>query len=135
AAGAGGLALALSTTSATGAFRSLADAPITSVTVPAGSSSASFKYRDTAVGSPTITAAETPSAGLTDAGQVVTVIAPVKQDQTISFGPLANATYGDPSVQLAATASSGLSVVYTAGGSCSVSGSTVSLTGTGTCTI
>ena len=49
----------LTTSSAAGLFRNTADsATITSVTITAGTSSASFRYRDTTAGSPTITAAD-----------------------------------------------------------------------------
>ena len=67
-----------------------------------------------------------------------------KADQTITFGPLANKTYGDPPFAIAATASSNLMVTFAAAGSCSVGASqlngtsstaTVTLTGAGSCTI
>ena len=58
-----------------------------------------------------------------------------KQDQSISFAPLADKILGEPPFGVIATASSGLSVAFTATGPCSVSGSTVSLSGTGPCTI
>ncbi len=49
----------MTTSSAAGLFRNTADsATITSVTITAGTSSASFRYRDTTAGSPTITAAD-----------------------------------------------------------------------------
>ena len=49
----------LTTSSAAGLFRNTADsATITSVTITAGTSSASFRYRDTTAGSPTITTAD-----------------------------------------------------------------------------
>jgi Ice-binding-like len=56
-------------------------------------------------------------------------------DQTISFGPLGDKILGEPPFDVAATASSGLPVTFTASGVCSVSGATVSLTGTAICTI
>src|SRR5690349_9113336 len=46
-AGPGGQTVSLSTSSDGGTFLDGADAPITSVLVPAGASSASFKYTDT----------------------------------------------------------------------------------------
>jgi hypothetical protein len=55
--------------------------------------------------------------------------------QTISFGPLADATYGDPSFAVSATATSGLAVTFSATGACSVVGTTVTITGAGTCTV
>jgi hypothetical protein len=62
-----------------------------------------------------------------------TVVA--KQDQSISFAPLAEKIVGEPPFVLIATASSGLPVAFTASGPCSVSGSTGSLSGTGVCSI
>jgi cell division septation protein DedD len=47
---------------------------ITSVIIPSGSNSASFYYRDTVVGNPTITTAEFPDYNWTDATQQQTVI-------------------------------------------------------------
>jgi hypothetical protein len=58
-----------------------------------------------------------------------------KQDQSISFAPLADKVLGEPPFEVTATASSGLPVAFTASGPCSVSGNTVSLTETGVCTI
>ena len=49
---------------------------VTHVTIPDGSSSATFRYTDTAAGTPTITAADQPTgpdSGLTDATQLETV--------------------------------------------------------------
>jgi CSLREA domain-containing protein len=58
-----------------------------------------------------------------------------KGNQTITFGPLANKTSGDPSFTVTAIASSGLAVTFTAAGQCHVSGSSVTLTGAGGCTV
>ncbi len=58
-----------------------------------------------------------------------------KLAQTITFGVLANKTFGDPDFGVSATASSGLAVTFAAGGNCSVTGSTVHITGAGSCTI
>src|SRR5439155_18030287 len=55
--------------------------------------------------------------------------------QTISFGPPANKTYGDPDFSLSAKASSGLAVAFAASGNCTVTGSTAHLTGAGSCTV
>ena len=63
----------------------------------------------------------------------------VKAGQTITFGPLASKTYGDPPFAVSATASSGLPVTLAATGNCTLSGSTspanVTLTGAGSCSI
>ena len=66
---------------------------------------------------------------------------PPKSSQTINFTSTApaGATVGGPAYTVTATASSGLAVAFSAGpgsaGICTVSGSTVSLVGVGTCTI
>jgi hypothetical protein len=59
-----------------------------------------------------------------------------KLDQTITFGALSGKTYGDVDFGVTATASSGLTVSFTASGSCSmVDATTVHITGAGSCTI
>jgi hypothetical protein len=58
-----------------------------------------------------------------------------KADQTITLGLLSGKTFGDKPFDLTATASSKLPVSYTATGSCTVSGQTVTLTGAGQCTV
>src|SRR4029079_3004477 len=66
---------------------------------------------------------------------------PVKLNQTITFtsSPPANATPGGPTYNVTATATSGLPVTFTIDASassvCSISGSTVSFIGAGTCVI
>ena len=67
-------------------------------------------------------------------GQLI-VNAPAPQPQMITFGPLANMTFGDPGFNVSATASSGLAVSFAAAGNCTVAGTLVSLTGAGSCTI
>jgi len=64
------------TSSSSGGSFSLNSSPwqsISSVTISSGSSSVSFYYKDSNVGTPTITAAESPSMGWTDTTQTVTV--------------------------------------------------------------
>ena len=62
-----------------------------------------------------------------------------KAAQTITFGPLANKTFGEAPFSLSGSASSGLAVSFAvkagSGSSCTVSGSDVTLTGAGSCTI
>jgi hypothetical protein len=57
------------------------------------------------------------------------------EDQSIFFAPIADKILGEPAFGVTATASSGLQVTFTVSGPCSVSGTTVSLSGTGMCTI
>jgi concanavalin A-like lectin/glucanase superfamily protein/MBG domain-containing protein/type IX secretion system substrate protein/SprB-like repeat protein len=62
-----------------------------------------------------------------------TVTVENKTNQTISFGALADATYGDADITLAATADSGLPVSFTLiSGPATLSGTTLSITGVGT---
>src|SRR5207248_9931937 len=58
-----------------------------------------------------------------------------KADQTIAFAALGGKTYGDPDFSVAATATSGLDVTFTASGNCTVSGNTVHITGAGSGTV
>ena len=59
------------------------------------------------------------------------------QAQTITFGALANATYGDAAITLGATASSGLTVSYSSSNTtvATVAGNTLTIVGVGTTTI
>lgn len=59
----------------------------------------------------------------------------VKADQAIAFTLPGTATFGDAPIQLTATASSELPVSYAATGACSVTGTTLSFTGSGTCAV
>lgn len=59
----------------------------------------------------------------------------VKADQTITFGALANKTFGNAAFTVTATATSNLAVSFTASGNCSVTGGTVTITGAGSCII
>jgi len=71
-----GTTIRLTSTSAGGQFSTSSGGPWSStldLTITAGSSSASFYYKDTTTGTPTITAAESPSQGWTDATQQETV--------------------------------------------------------------
>jgi RHS repeat-associated protein len=67
--------------------------------------------------------------------QTTTITAQALASQTITFGPLANQTYGVAAISLIATASSGLPVAYTVTGPATVSGSTLTITGAGLVTV
>ena len=56
-------------------------------------------------------------------------------DQTITFAPLPNRTFGDPDFTVSASTSSGLPVSFAASGECVLNGTTVLLTDVGQCTI
>ena len=70
-----------------------------------------------------------------DSGSVAIDIG--KADQTITFGALANKTYGDADFGVSATASSGLTVTFssTTTSVCTVTGTTVHIVAAGSCTI
>jgi large repetitive protein len=71
------------------------------------------------------------------ASQVTQTVSAAQVAQSITFtsNPPASATYGSQ-FTVAATASSGLAVTFTSGGSCSNSGATYTMTsGTGTCSV
>ncbi len=106
--------------------------------------------RTTSFVSATQLTATIPASQLTSAGTAnVTVFNPAPSggtsntvqftinaaSQTITFGALANKTYGDANFTVSATASSGLAVSFAASGTCTVAGATVTLTGAGSCTI
>lgn len=85
----------LSSTSGTGRFDTSAggsfDGSITSVTITNGSSSATFYYKDSAAGTPTIAAAESPDDSWTDAVQQQTIVAPTATP-TPTAGPTSTPT-------------------------------------------
>jgi hypothetical protein len=69
------------------------------------------------------------------AGSGASTLTVNRAGQTIMFDPLPNRTFGDPPFTVNATASSELPVSFVASGNCTVSGSTVHLTGVGSCSI
>jgi RHS repeat-associated protein len=96
----------------------------------------------TLTGTGTVTITATQSGGLNGgttyapASVVSQTFTVAKANQTISFGPLSNKTYGDAPFALSATASSGLPVSFAAtSGPATLAGNTVTLTGTGAVTI
>jgi VCBS repeat-containing protein len=60
-----------------------------------------------------------------------------KADQTIAFAALADRTFGDAPFTVSATASSGLAVAFAVGATdnCTISGTSVTITGAGSCTV
>ncbi|HJQ04594.1 MAG TPA: YDG domain-containing protein [Nocardioides sp.] len=86
-------------------------------------------------GSCTVTAHQAAGNGYTAAADVSQGFTINKASQTITFGALADKTWGAADFSVSATASSGLAVTFTGDGQCSVSGTTVHLTGAGACTI
>ncbi len=86
-------------------------------------------------GACTITASQAGNGSFNAAADVVRTLQVAKADQTISFDALADKTYGDADFAVSATASSGLDVSFGADGDCTVAGTTVHITGAGSCTI
>src|SRR5437016_9343077 len=89
----------------------------------------------TGAGACTITASQAGNANFNPATDVPQSFNIAKANQTITFNALANKTFGNPDFNVSATASSGLSVSFSATGNCTISGNTVHLTGAGSCTI
>src|SRR2546425_253622 len=89
----------------------------------------------TGAGACTITASQAGNANFNAAANVPQSFNIAKANQTITFGALANKTFGDADFNVSATASSGLSVSFTATGNCTIAANTVHLTGAGSCTI
>jgi chitinase len=89
----------------------------------------------TGAGSCTITASQAGNATYSPATPVARSFTVSKADQTITFAALGGKTWGDPDFSVAASASSGLAVGFAASGTCTVSGSTLHITGAGSCTI
>ncbi|MFH0873712.1 MAG: MBG domain-containing protein [Candidatus Komeilibacteria bacterium] len=87
-------------------------------------------------GSTTVTckAADT-SGNLAEPVSFTVTVALSPVNQTITFNPLADKTYGEPDFLVIATASSGLEVSFVATGSCSILNNNVHITGAGSCTI
>jgi hypothetical protein len=86
-------------------------------------------------GACTITASQTGDSNYNAATSVDQSFTVAKANQAITFGALAGKAFGDPDFTVSATASSGLSVGFSAAGNCTVSGNTVHLTSAGACTI
>jgi large repetitive protein len=89
----------------------------------------------TGAGSCTITASQVGSDNYNAAPNVAQGFGVDRGNQSITFGTLPARTFGDGNFNLSASASSTLTVTFSANGSCTVSGNTVHLTGTGSCTI
>src|ERR1051326_6840253 len=90
-----------------------------------------------AVGNCAIAANQAGNTNYNAAPQVSMTFAVAKGSQTITFGTLADKTFGDADFAVSATASSGLAVSFssTTTAVCTVSGSTVHIVASGTCTI
>lgn len=116
---------------------------LTASTTPAGLtglaltySSASYPSSSTApVNADTYTVTATLTNANYAAASVTATLTINKASQTISFAALADKTYGDPPLTVAATASSSLAVGFSVTGNCTISGNTVTITGAGSCAV
>jgi gliding motility-associated-like protein len=88
-------------------------------------------------GTTTITASQAGDANWNAAADVQQTLTVNKADQTITFAPVSNRTYGDADFALSAVAGSGLQVGYTSSNTdvATVTGNTVHIVGAGTTTI
>lgn len=106
-----------------------------------------FTWAVNPVGANTINSSGLFTANATGDGYVVTATSGAvtgssnafdidKSGQTITFGALGDKTYGDADFDVSATASSGLTVTFTADGDCSMVGAeTVHILNAGTCNV
>ncbi len=107
-------------------------------TVPAGLTGITVTYNGSSIapvdaGSYAVVATLNNPNYLTATSSGTLVVSPA--NQSITFGPLPNLTYGAAPFTVSATASSGLPVSFSAAGACTISGVTVTITAPGTCTI
>jgi hypothetical protein len=87
-------------------------------------------------GSCTITASQLGNGNYFAATDVSQTFEIAKANQAITFGALANKTFGDANFTVSATADSGLTVSFAAAGKCTIdANNAVTLTGAGSCTI
>jgi hypothetical protein len=88
-------------------------------------------------GTCTIDANQAGNANYNAAPQVSQGFSTTKTNQTITFPAIANKVFGNAPFGISATATSGLTVVFTSASSsvCTVSGTTVSIVAAGICTI
>jgi hypothetical protein len=90
----------------------------------------------TGAGTVTVRASQPGNANYNPAPNVDQPFTVNKANQTITFGALANKTFGDPPFDVSATASSGLSVSFAIfSGPATIAGNTVTITGVGTVTV
>lgn len=85
----------------------------------------------------TFTVIATNSQGSSSASTASAAVTPGKSNQTIAFTAIPDKTYGDAAFTATATSGSGLTVTFTSGDTsvCTVSSSTITVVGAGTCSI
>jgi parallel beta-helix repeat protein len=101
---------------------------------PATISGNTITLKDT--GTVAVQASQSGNASFNPANPVIRYFKVLNGKQTIDFSPLASRTYGDAPFTVTATASSGLAVSYRiVSGPATISGNTITVTGTGTVTV
>jgi hypothetical protein len=138
-----GATVAISATAKSGAtptnllvsFAASGNCTVSSSTLTAGTSTATVNIMG--AGSCTLTASQAGNGNYGAATPVVQSFSVAKASQTITFGPLPDVRLPAAPFALSATASSGLTVVFTSSTTsiCTVSGNTVTLVKAGTCTL
>jgi hypothetical protein len=89
----------------------------------------------TGAGSCTVTASQAGDSNYKAAADVPRSFQVAKAGQTITFGALADRTFGDADFAVSATSASNLVVSFGATGACTVVGTNVHITGAGSCTV
>jgi probable HAF family extracellular repeat protein len=89
----------------------------------------------TGAGSCTVTASQAGDGNYKAASSVQRSFNIGKVNQTITFTALPDKTFGDADFPVSATATSNLAVSFGVSGNCTITGSTVHITGAGSCTI
>jgi hypothetical protein len=123
--------LAVGATASSGLDVSYASSTPTLCTIVSG------KLHVVAAGSCTITASQAGDANWKPAAPVSRTFTIAKASQAITFGSLADKTFGDAPFTVSATATSTLPVAFAESGDCTVDddGDPVTITGAGSCTI
>ncbi len=93
-------------------------------------------FDETNIGQNTVVLTVTDNSGNSTTGTAVVTVEENKDEQTITFGELADKVYGDADFTLSATASSNLAVVFSiVEGPATIQGNTLSITGAGSVTV
>lgn len=93
-------------------------------------------FDETNIGQNAVVLTVTDNSGNVSTANATVTVEENKDEQTITFGELADKVYDDPDFALTATASSGLTVAFSiVEGPATLQGSTLSITGTGNVTV
>ncbi len=89
----------------------------------------------TGAGDCTVSATQSGNGNYNPAPEVDRTFSIAKANQSITFGPLTDKTFGDTDFTVSATSDSGLPVTFSASGDCTITGNLVHITGAGSCTV